>query len=136
DRQKGLSQLIIDLTLPGVKVRPIAELTGQTHFAEVNFDNVELPDEALIGREGNGWEQVNAELAFERSGPERIYSSLVLLDTWVEHLSKVGAGAADKIRLGRLVGRLAALRAMSIALMERLSKGETPLTEAALFKDL
>ena len=112
------------------------ELTGHAHFAEVHFNNVALPDDALIGDEGNGWEQVNAELAFERSGPERIYSSLALLDSWVSHLTTVDACTCDTVRLGRLVGRMAALRAMSLALMERVANGESPLTEAALFKDL
>ena len=69
DRQKGLSQFIVDLSLPGVDVRPIVDLTGDAHFSEVTFDNVFLADDALIGDEGAGWQQVTAELAFERSGP-------------------------------------------------------------------
>ena len=66
--------MIVDLTLPGITVRPIGDLTGDQHFNEVFFDDVLLPHDALIGEEGAGWEQVTAELAFERSGPERIYS--------------------------------------------------------------
>ena len=69
DRQAGLSQLIIDLKAPGVTVRPIVDLTGDAHFAEVFFENVELGEDALVGAEGEGWKQVVAELAFERSGP-------------------------------------------------------------------
>jgi len=84
DRNKGLSQLIVDLSLPGVVVRPIRDLAGDAHFCEVFFQNVELREDALIGSEGRGWEQVTAELAFERSGPERIYSSIVLLEPWLE----------------------------------------------------
>src|SRR3546814_19465810 len=41
DRHKGLSQLIVDLRLPGVEIRPIRDLAGDEHFAEVFFDNVE-----------------------------------------------------------------------------------------------
>lgn len=81
DRQKGLSQFIVDLSLPGITVRPIRALSGDAHFSEVFFDNVLLAPDALVGTEGSGWTQVNAELAFERSGPERIYSSIVLLNT-------------------------------------------------------
>src|SRR3546814_16933724 len=55
-------------------------------FSEVFFDDVQLPDDALIGQEGSGWMQVTAELAFERSGPERIYSSIVLLNRWIHTL--------------------------------------------------
>ena len=86
DRQRGLSQLLVDLRTPGITIRPIEDLTGDRHFSEVFFDDVDLPHEALIGSEGSGWEQVTAELAFERSGPERIYSSMVLLDAWLDFL--------------------------------------------------
>lgn len=134
DRQKGLSQFIVDLSLPGVTVRPIALGTGEADFSEVHFEDVLMPDDALVGTEGNGWAQVNAELAFERSGPERIYSSLVLLDLWAASLGP-NAAQADLVRLGRLVARLAALRAMSLATTGKLAKGESPLIEAALFKD-
>src|SRR6478752_1871493 len=60
DRQKGLSQFIVDLSLPGVTVRPIRDLAGDAHFNEVFFDNVLLADDALVGNEGSGWAQVNA----------------------------------------------------------------------------
>jgi alkylation response protein AidB-like acyl-CoA dehydrogenase len=67
-RQEGLSQFIIDLSLPGVTIRPIKDLTGSEHFNEVFLDEVVLDADALIGTEGQGWSQVTAELAFERSG--------------------------------------------------------------------
>jgi len=135
DRHKGLSQIIIDLTLPGITVRPIRDLALDTHFSEVFFDEVELADDALIGAEGQGWEQVTAELAFERSGPERLYSSIVLLDSWLDHLRQTGERSQAAV-LGRLIGALASLRAMSIAIMARLAAGESPVVEAALVKDL
>jgi alkylation response protein AidB-like acyl-CoA dehydrogenase len=137
DRHAGLSQLIVDLMTPGVTVRPIVDLTGDAHFAEVFFDNVELAPDALIGTEGDGWHQVTAELAFERSGPERIYSSVVLLDGWVRHLAAVGrVGDAESVLVGRATAELATLRAMSIAVTARLAAGESPVIEASLVKDL
>ncbi|WP_419897313.1 acyl-CoA dehydrogenase family protein [Roseomonas sp. USHLN139] len=136
DRQKGLSQLIIDLSLPGVTINPIRDLAGEAHFAEVVFDNVLLGEEALIGEEGGGWAQVNAELAFERSGPERIFSSAVLLDCWANHLRERGADAATERLLGRLLAELATLRALSVAVTARLVAGDSPIVEAALVKDL
>jgi alkylation response protein AidB-like acyl-CoA dehydrogenase len=136
DRQKGLSQFIIDLSLPGITVRPITDLCGDAHFNEVFFENVRLPADALVGAEGGGWAQVNAELAFERSGPERIYSSVVLLDLWARHVAGRSGNAADQVRLGRLIAKLAVLREMSIAVTARLAAGEQPLIEAALIKDL
>ena len=136
DRQRGLSQFIVDLSLPGVTVRPIKDLTGDAHFSEVVFDNVLLTHDALIGAEGSGWEQVNAELAFERSGPERIYSSIVLLDRWVASLRLEGASAEQKALAGRFAVHLATLRNLSIAVTARLAQGESPVVEAALVKDL
>lgn len=137
DRQRGLSQLIIDLKAPGVTTRPIVDLTGDAHFAEVFFEDVDLPADALVGSEGEGWAQVTAELAFERSGPERIYSSVVLLDAWIEHLQGVGRDdPATLARVGDFTARLATLRAMSIACTARLALGESPVVEASLVKDL
>jgi hypothetical protein len=136
DRQKGLSQLIVDLSLPGVTVRPIEDLSGDSHFNEVFFDDVHLADDALIGSEGTGWAQVNAELAFERSGPERIYSSVVLVDRWIAVLQKRGALAEHAATIGRFATQLATLRQMSISVTARLARGESPLVEAALVKDL
>lgn len=137
DRHAGLSQMIIDLKAPGVTVRPIVDLTGGAHFCEVFFEDVELPADALIGREGEGWKQVTAELAFERSGPERIYSSVVLLDAWIRHLRATGrADRATTALVGDFTARLGVLRAMSIACTALLAAGESPATEAALVKDL
>jgi alkylation response protein AidB-like acyl-CoA dehydrogenase len=137
DRHAGLSQLIVDLKLPGVTVRPIEDLAGDAHFAEVFFDNVDLAPDALIGEEGQGWKQVTAELAFERSGPERIYSSVVLLDGWLAHLRNVGrADEATAGKVGGFAARLATLRAMSLACTGRLAAGESPVVEASLVKDL
>ena len=137
DRQAGLSQLIIDLKAPGVTIRPIVDLTGDAHFAEVFFDNVRLPGDALVGAEGQGWAQVNAELAFERSGPERIYSSVVLFDAWRRHLSTIGRRDSATLRtLGALTARLAILREMSLAVTARLALDESPVVEASLVKDL
>ena len=134
DRQTGLSQMLVDLRAPGVCVRPIELMTGDSEFSEVSFEDVWLPAEALVGAEGNGWAQVNAELAFERAGPERIYSSAILLDLWAKSLGP-DADARDLELLGRLTARLAALRAMSVALTARLADGQSPVVEAALFKD-
>jgi alkylation response protein AidB-like acyl-CoA dehydrogenase len=137
DRQRGLSQLIVELSIPGITVRPIEDLTGDHHFCEVFFDDVELPREALIGREGSGWEQVTAELAYERSGPERLYSSIVLFDAWLDHLRQAGMVDDGALALaGRIVGHSATLRSMSLALTARVAAGASPMTEAALVKDL
>jgi alkylation response protein AidB-like acyl-CoA dehydrogenase len=137
DRQQGLSQLIVDLKAPGVTIRQIRDLTGDAHFNEVFFDNVELPEDALVGAEGGGWEQATAELAFERSGPERIYSSIALFDLWLDYLRVHGAAdPALRELAGRIVSELAVLRAMSVAVTGQLARGDSPVLAAALVKDL
>ena len=137
DRHKGLSQLIVDLSLPGITVRTLGDLAGDAHFNEVFFDDVRLPADALVGDEGAGWAQVTAELAFERSGPERIYGSIVLFDAWIEHLRRLQrASEAELMLAGRLLAHLAPLREMSLGLSARLAAGASPVVEAALVKDL
>lgn len=137
DRQQGLSQLIIDLSLPGVTVNPIVDLAGDSHFCEVHFDNVELASDALIGVEGQGWQQCIAELGLERSGPERIYSSILVFDEWLAHLREHGPQSDRTTALvGSLLGRLAVLRGLSLALTAQLVRGERPEAAAALYKDL
>ena len=126
----------MDLKLPGVTVRPIVDLCGDAHFSEMFFDDVLLAEDALVGQEGQGWQQVNAELAFERSGPERIYSSIVLLDAWTGWLRRTGQAQAYAESIGRMATHLATLRQLSIAVTAKLAAGESPLVEAALVKDL
>jgi alkylation response protein AidB-like acyl-CoA dehydrogenase len=137
DRHRGLSQLVIDMKRPGVTVRPIRDLAGDAHFSEVFFEDVELGEDALVGAEGAGWEQVTAELAFERSGPERLYSSVVLVDAWLSFLRDHDRrSAAAAAAVGRMATHLAGLRAMSMSITEKLSRHESPVLEASLVKDL
>jgi len=135
NRHGGMSQFIIDLTLPGISVRPIKDLTGREHFNEVFFDDVELSGDALIGEEGQGWEQVTAELAFERSGPERFLSSIALINTLI---AVVGENP-DKLQakeIGRLTARLLTLRNMSLAVTAQLQEGRDPAWAASCVKDM
>lgn len=138
DRHKGLSQVLIDLSLPGITARPIRDLAGDGHFCEVVFEDVDLPADALIGEEGAGWKQVTAELAFERSGPERILTSLMLAETWLAEVKASGLPVPDSVKAiaGRIAGRMAVLRAMSLAVADRLDKGENPEIDASYVKDL
>ena len=136
DRQKGLSQVIIDLTLPGVTVKPIVDMAGDAHFSEVFFDNVQLGADALVGTEGQGWEQVNAELAFERSGPERIYSSVALLECWLNLLREQPSHDRESTALlGSLLAEMSVLRALSLAVTQKLVEGESPAVDASVVKD-
>jgi hypothetical protein len=135
DRHAGLSQFIVDLRTPGITIRPIRDLVGNDHFCEVIFEDALVPAEALVGQEGEGWSQVIAELAFERSGPERYLSCHPLLVELLRAMpGDVDDGAAAA--LGRQVAHLATLRAMSISVAGLLEAGTNPLLEACVVKDL
>jgi len=136
-RHAGLSQFIVDLGLPGITIRPIADLNGEADFCEVFFDGVELGAEALLGEEGDGWKQVTSELAYERSGPERIYASLILLDEWLAWLRALDRPSESSLALaGRILAVMSVLRSLSIAVTAQLDAGASPLVESALVKDL
>ena len=136
DRHGGMSQFLVDLSSPGVTVRPIRNMIGDEEFNEVTFDDVFLPDAALIGAEGEGWKQVTAELAFERSGPDRFLSAFALLVELVRLCEGLAADSGAFAQLGRLYAHLATLRAMSLSAAARLDAGEDPMLEAAVVKDL
>ncbi|MDX3901425.1 MAG: acyl-CoA dehydrogenase family protein [Sphingobium sp.] len=135
DRHGGMSQFIIDLKAPGVTVRPITDLTGQEHFNEIFFDDVALDADALVGVEGNGWKQVMAELAFERSGPERFLSSHTLLGTTIDAVGPA-PDALQAFHIGRLTAKLFGLRAMSLAVTAELDAGGDPAWAASCVKDI
>ena len=134
-RHEGMSQFIIDLKAPGVTIRPIRDLAGGEHFNEVFFDNVRLGADTLVGTEGQGWEQVTAELAFERSGPERFLSSIALLHTLIDAIGP-SPDALQARELGRLTARLFTLRKMSLSVIAELAAGNNPAWAASCVKDL
>jgi len=66
ERHKGLTFLLVPLRTPGVTVRPIAQLGGETGFAEVFFDDARVPVESRLAGEGEGWKVAMATAGFER----------------------------------------------------------------------
>lgn len=136
DRHHGLSQFIVDLRAPGVRTEPIHFLTGEHRFNEFHMDGVQGGPDMLLGEEGKGWQQVTAELAFERSGPERVLATTPLLVALVRELSQRPISADQQRRLGQLVARLVALRHMSLGVAAILESGGSTEVQAALVKDL
>jgi acyl-CoA dehydrogenase len=133
NRHAGLSQLLLDMKTPGITVRPIINQIGEHDFNEVTLDDVLVPHDHLIGTEGEGWKQVGAELAFERSGPERYLSSTQLL---LEMLDAADASnPRHTVALGRVVAHYATMRQMSLGVAGMLARGENPALPAALVKD-
>ncbi|MBM3342648.1 MAG: pimeloyl-CoA dehydrogenase large subunit [Betaproteobacteria bacterium] len=74
-RQEGISYLLIDVTTPGLTIRPIYTIDGEHHFNEVFFDNVRVPAENLVGQENKGWTYAKYLLGHERVGIARIGAS-------------------------------------------------------------
>jgi acyl-CoA dehydrogenase len=137
-RHSGLSQFIVDLPSSGVTINPIRLMSGEHHFNEVVFDEAFVSDGAVLGAIGEGWKQVTAELAHERSGPERFLSSFPLLASMFRRLGEPGscASEAEMIALGGLLSRARSLRAISLSIASALQRGEAPELGAAVSKDL
>lgn len=135
NRQVGLSQFLVDLSLPGVTISGIEDLGGTPHFNETLFEDVELPEDALLGEEGNGWAQCMGELTLERSGPERFLTTLVTLEA---ALPAIAAHVDDRRAetIGRIVANLRVLRRMSLGIARLLQEGAAPATEAAVVKEM
>jgi alkylation response protein AidB-like acyl-CoA dehydrogenase len=88
-RQHGISYLLIDLSSPGVTVRPLRDMTGGSSFCEIFLDEVRVPVENLVGAENEGWKIARTSLGHERST----------------------AGVAQGMRYRRIVDELHALAA-------------------------
>jgi alkylation response protein AidB-like acyl-CoA dehydrogenase len=134
DKHSGLSQLIVDLSAPGVSVHPIKLLNNSHDFNEVVLDDVFVPDEMVLGTLGSGWHQVTSELVLERGGPDRLLSTFPLL---VHYLKERPAGRdAVHETVGRLVARLAAIRQIYLSVAAMVDLGTAAPVAAAVGKDL
>jgi alkylation response protein AidB-like acyl-CoA dehydrogenase len=65
-KHKGLSYLLLDMKTPGVEVKPIKQMSTDSEFNEVFFENVKVPVDRLVGEENGGWRIAVASLMFER----------------------------------------------------------------------
>jgi alkylation response protein AidB-like acyl-CoA dehydrogenase len=65
-RHRGLSYLLVDMRTPGITVRPLRQMTGESEFGEVFFDDVHVPVANLVGAPGQGWEIAMDTLSHER----------------------------------------------------------------------
>ena len=77
-KHAGISCLIVDMTLPGIEVRPLVNLNGNADFAEVFFNDVRVPAASLLGPVNQGWLVATTTLSHERAGAARLYSGLQL----------------------------------------------------------
>jgi alkylation response protein AidB-like acyl-CoA dehydrogenase len=132
-RHEGFSQFLVPCDAAGVTISPIALMSGEHHFNEVTYDDVFVPDADVLGKIGDGWHQVTAELSFERSGPERILTTAPLIIAAIQALA---AHPETAHGVGELVARLISLRQLSLSVARTLADGGSAASEAALVKDL
>ncbi len=67
-KHKGITYFIMDMDQPGVEVRPLRQITGESEFNEVFFEEAQVPDENIVGEPGGGWQVALTTLMFERAG--------------------------------------------------------------------
>jgi alkylation response protein AidB-like acyl-CoA dehydrogenase len=75
-KHKGISCLIVDMSLPGIEVRPLVTINGASDFAEIFFTDVRVPADALLGPVNAGWQVATTTLSNERAGAARLYAQL------------------------------------------------------------
>jgi alkylation response protein AidB-like acyl-CoA dehydrogenase len=97
-KHKGLSYLLVDMKAPGVDVRPMTQITGESEFNEIFFDNVEVPLNMLVGNENQGWQIAITTLMFERA-----MGDVVIGAAYEKSISRLLDMAAHTKRSGRPV---------------------------------
>jgi alkylation response protein AidB-like acyl-CoA dehydrogenase len=94
-KQAGISFLLIDMTSPGVTVRPIELIDGGFEVNEVLFDNVRVPAENLVGEENKGWDYAKFLLGNERVGVAPVGSTKRSLAAAKEYARTAGPGGSS-----------------------------------------
>lgn len=141
-KHKGISAFILDMSSPGVAVRPLRELTGTSDFNEVFFDDVEIATDAVIGTPGQGWQIANATLAHERTG---VGAVVVRLRLAIEALTDLARDTridgrpaidSDRVRdqIGQFAAEVEALSALTYANITRWTRGTERAHDAAMAK--
>lgn len=136
--QAGQTYLLLDMKAPGVTVVPINQITGDDEFAEIFFDNVEVPVEDLVGEEGLGWAVAQATLASERGLTlvelsQRMRYSLPIL---AETLKERGLLEDTSLRreLGKVITQVDACCALADQYLLKRISGEEKVGDASMVK--
>jgi len=140
-KQEGISFLLIDMTTPGVSVKPIVTIDGGHDVNEVHFENVEVPLENLIGEEGKGWTYGKLLLQHERTGMATVSRSEYRLNQLRERSSKSLHGATPLINDNNFARKIAAveveLKALEYTELRTLAAvkvGKAPGPESSILK--
>jgi alkylation response protein AidB-like acyl-CoA dehydrogenase len=140
-KHKGISYLLIDMHTPGVKVRPLVQMTGGRGFNEVFFEDVRVPRSNIVGEKNNGWQVAMTTLMFERGGGAGQGGTLAevreLADV-AKRLPRNGGSAWDDSSVRQKIAEFAsealALKYTGYRQLTRQLKGLPPGPEGSMMK--
>ena len=143
-KHKGISCLIVDMTLPGIEVRPLVTLNGEADFAEVFFNDVRVPADTVLGPLNGGWQVATTTLSHERAGAARLYAQMqVQLEDLVADLADhevdgrpVLENPATLRRLGEIEVRISYLELLCKRSISATLHGGDALGSASLAKSV
>src|SRR5271154_3047388 len=137
-RHKGLTFFLLDMDQPGVDIRPLRQITGESEFNEVFFNQARVPDANILGTVGSGWQVALTTLMNERAGLGFFLQVRlrVLLDELITEADQRGLlddpAVADQ--LGDLLSRSEALRLNAYRGLATIDRDGQPGPEGSLVK--
>lgn len=102
-KHKGITYFLVEMSSPGIEIRPLREITGDSLFNEVFLDNVFVPDELVVGEVNEGWRLARTTLANERVAMATGTALGNPMEELLAVLAKLDVDAAQQDRLGRLI---------------------------------
>ncbi|OBK19837.1 acyl-CoA dehydrogenase [Mycobacterium asiaticum] len=102
-KHKGITYFLIDMKSPGIEIRPLREITGDSLFNEVFLDNVFVPDEMVVGAVNDGWRLARTTLANERIAMATGTALGNPMEELLQVLSEIDLDAAQQDRLAGLI---------------------------------
>ncbi|MEB4207629.1 acyl-CoA dehydrogenase [Mycobacterium sp. 94-17] len=102
-KHKGITYFLVEMSSPGIDIRPLREITGDSLFNEVFLDNVFVPDELVVGKVNDGWRLARTTLANERIAMANGTALGNPMEELLELLAELDLDAAEQDRLGRLI---------------------------------
>ena len=139
-KHNGISCLLVDLTSPGVSVRPLVLATGHHHFNEVFFTDVVVPKTQLLGPVNQGWKVSTTTLMYERhsSGARNPIGQVLALIAVARRLPLDGGTAWDDPRIRQRLSQLyidcEAMKYTRFRALTRQIRGEAPGPEGSILK--